>query len=95
MILGLSKQVLVKHLLQVASKLKGSLSSAVVVASPAGKNVPGPNSRPAPIDPQPVGVAADQLTLGAKLLVVVPMALAADAAAAAAELCSVDLNALQ
>ena len=42
-----------------------------------------------------MSVAADQLTLGAALLVVVPVAFAANAAAAAAKLGAVDLDALK
>ena len=70
-------------------------SGAVVVAPPPGKNIPGPDSRPAPIHPKAVSVAADQLTLGAELLVVVPVAFSANAAAAAAKFGAVDLDALK
>ena len=42
-----------------------------------------------------MSVAADQLTLGAELLVVVPVAFSANAAAAAAKFGAVDLDALK
>ncbi len=86
-----------KYALQVISEIKHRLWwKPISLVSSSRKNVfPISVSRSASIDPEAVGVAADELALGAELLVEVAMPVAADAAATAAQLDPVDFDALE
>ncbi len=85
------------YALQVVSEIEHRLWwKPISLVSSSRKNVfPISVFRSASIDPEAMGVAADELTLGAELLVEVAMAVAADAAAPAAQLDAVDFDALE
>ena len=70
-------------------------AASIMKTFPARKNVPATVPRPAPVHPEPVGVAANELALGAELLVVVAMTHAADAAATSAKFNSFNFDTLK